>query len=598
LRHALLRPLLACALFGACSTPTGEAPGAPTVVAGPRLDDADQAARVRAGRALLASGHALEAEALLAAASEADGERLRTRMWLLRAWMELGKSNDTLDALDALDRAGERGLDMTYLYGMAFARRAEGYVADGVMDSSVGMNFIDAVDLLGQALRADPERYADGFLPLAGAAWYVSNPEVARWAAERAVEAQPESVEAWLLRARIALKAYTELASDAAAAPEADALWSQAELSFRRVRELAAAPEDERGAVLLAAAAREHGDTFAWKQRGAEATEAYGTAAAWDPAGFPYRQAYDALRGLKAELEDERPFGFRAALELAHAELVARGKEAAPEAGNLLWWLGWARFVAADWTGSEQAFAAALALGPEYANAWFYVGLARQYRQDSEGALAAMHAGWDADPAAMVAVAASAGGALRAFENLLGWCASQETPRNLDAAFLAEMLAQAFPTEPRHWNNLGLFLRDEGERLELEAFQAKLPEPDAAVTDPLYERALAAYERALELSPDDPQLLNDTALMLIYHVGPDFPRAQTMFERAIALIGEHLADPALGPEDRQRFEQSKTDAEENLQRVRDHLAGKDATPEDGAAADDSKTAEAAATGGG
>ena len=597
-QRVLLVPILA--LLGACSTTDGESGSAR---ARGHLSDAELDARIGAGRALLDAGKPVEAEALFAAAAEADGQSLRTRMWVLRAWMDQGRSNDTLDALDGLDHAGEKGMEMTYLYGMAFARRAEGYVADGVGDSSVQMNFVDAADMLERAVRAEAERYRDAYLPLAGAAWYlaashVEKLETARWAADRAVEVTPEAPAAWLMRGRVVMTQFGAL--ERPDAPEAAALLSTATESFGRACELFGAPRDAAAESGLADAALQLGHALLWQQQGPEATEAYGTSVAWDPHGFPYYQVAESLRGVKVALEDERPCGFRAVLDLGRAGFEERAGPDDPRTGTLLWWLGWARFVDADWSGAEEAFQGALARGPEFNNGWFYVGLARQYRNDSEGALAAMHAGWDADPTSMVAVTAGAGGALRAFENLLGWCAMQEPARNLDAAFLAEMLAEAIPGEPRHWNNLGLFLRDEGERLEIDAHKNGTPEPDEAHLDELYGRSLRAYERALELNPTDPQLLNDTALMLIYHVGPDFPRAEGMFRQAIELIDQRLAEPSLSEDDRMRFEQSKKDALENLQALLDHLAGKDA-PEEGAAEKDPNApdaAEASSDGGG
>ena len=568
-----------------------------------RLSEAELETRIAPGRALLEAGKPAEAEVLFAAAATADGDSLRARTWVLRAWMDQGRNNDTLDELDALDRGGEKGMDLTYLYGMTFARRAEGYVADGVSDASVRMNFVDAADFLERAVRADPVRYHDAFLPLAGAAWYVEKPELARFAAERAVEVDPASAPAWLLRGRIALAQFAEAERAEPGSSAAEGRWSEAAHALQRALELFAAPNDEDARTQLADAATQLGHARLWRKLGPEATDAYATAIAWNPLGFPYAQAVEYLRGVQPSPDDERPSGFRAALELGRTRLESQAGTGDPRAGTLLWYLGWARFVDADWDGAEEAFHAALARGPQFSNAWFYVGLARQYRQDSEGAVAAMHAGWNADPVAMVAAVEGALGSQRAFENLLGWCASQEPPRNLDAAFLAEMLAGARPHEARHWNNLGLFLRDEGERLELEAHRDKLPKPDAALLDGLYERSFRAYERALELTPDDPQLLNDTALMLIYHVGPDFPRAQGMFERALALIEAQLARPDLSEEDRQRLEQNLADAKENLQAILDHFSGKDAVPEDGAVdaekdAHGERAAEASSDGGG
>ena len=91
---------------------------------------------ITAGRRLLDDDRPVEAEVLFAEASMLDGDSLHTRMWVLRAWMDQGRSNDTLDALDEL-RSRHAGPEMKYLYGMAFARRAEGHLAAGVTDSSI-----------------------------------------------------------------------------------------------------------------------------------------------------------------------------------------------------------------------------------------------------------------------------------------------------------------------------------------------------------------------------------------------------------------------------------------------------------------------------
>jgi tetratricopeptide (TPR) repeat protein len=554
-RHLCLTLLLAAA----CTAPDPGAAADPL--------DAELAARIEAGRALLDSGSAEEAETLFASAARDEGDSLRTRMWVLRAWMEQGRSNDTLDALDALDRAGARGPEMDYLYGMAFARRAESYLAQGVTDSSVQMNFLDATDFLDEAVAADAQRFRDAFLPLATSAWYVQETEKARWAADRAVEFYPASPEAWSTRGKIAMTQFMAEEGAASGSEAAERAWSEAARSFRRSVELYGVPGGADRRAALAQAATQLGHAMVWRKKGPEATEAYATAIAVDPQAFDYSRTAELLGGTVRAEDDDRPCGFRAALESAVLQQEAAGLAADPGRATLDWWLGWARFVDADWAGSEAAFLASLARAPEYTNAWFYLGLARQYGKDPSGALAAMHAGWDADPAAMVATAASAGGALRAFEGLIDWCAREEPPRNLDAAFLAEMLAQAMPSEARHWNNLGLFLRDEGERLEIEAHEKKTPEPDPALLADLYERAFAAYERALELNPEDPQLVNDTAVMMHYHLGREPEECAAMYRRAIELSDGLLARPDLSSDDRARYETTRGDAETNLKHL-------------------------------
>ncbi len=56
-----------------------------------------------------------------------------------------------------------------------------------------------------------------------------------------------------------------------------------------------------------------------------------------------------------------------------------------------------------------------------------------------------------------------------------------------------------------------------------------------------YEDALAAYERCLALEPDNARYINDTALILLYHLHRDLDRAETMFRHAIEL-GQKACD--------------------------------------------------------
>lgn len=577
--------VLSLPLLAACSSP-GEtpaapaAPAAPTAPAAPGAEEplaAELAALIERGRAELAAGRAAEAEALFTRAAEADGGKLRARMWVLRAWMDQGRSNDTLDALDELNSQGQKGPDLDYLYGMAFARRAEGLVADGVGDSSVEMNFTDATTLLKRSVERDPARYRDAWLQLARAAWFTQELETARWASEEAVRHQPEDGEVWLARARIAMSEFVNAEGSEPGGAEAEAALARALESFQKGLELLGPAEGERAAK-VARAATELGNAFLWRQRGAEATSAYARAITAAPGNFDYGQAFQLLAG--APTDPDRPSGFRPALEQAREALAASGRLAGQEAGVLLWWLGWARFNDGAWVASEEAFHESLALAPEYTNAWFYIGLARHYAKDSLRALEAMRTGWAADPASMVTTVAGAGGSQRAFESLLAWCASQEPPRNLDAAFLAEMLTQAQPEEPRHWNNLGLFLRDEGERAEYAAFKKEAPEPDAAWLADLYQRSYHAYQQALELTPDDPQVINDTALMLHYHLDGDLAEVEATYRRALARLEELLAGSDLSEEDRARFEQTKSDIGVNLKALLEPEAEADtsATP--------------------
>ena len=156
-------------------------------------------ALIAKGRALLDEGKASEAQAVFEAAEKKDGATIRTHMWVLRAWTAQGRINDSLDEIDKLDHAGNKGPAMDYLYGMAFALKAHGYILDGVKDSSIVMHFTDAVTYLQSATAADPAQFHDAFGPLAEAAYYTQKLDVARAAAEKALANRPTDAEAALL---------------------------------------------------------------------------------------------------------------------------------------------------------------------------------------------------------------------------------------------------------------------------------------------------------------------------------------------------------------------------------------------------------------
>jgi tetratricopeptide (TPR) repeat protein len=81
-----------------------------------------------------------------------------------------------------------------------------------------------------------------------------------------------------------------------------------------------------------------------------------------------------------------------------------------------------------------------------------------------------------------------------------------------------------------------------------------------------YEDSLTGYRRALEKEPDSPQLLNDMAVVLQYHVptAANLDAARAMYQRAIAEADKVLADPQAPAAARERAGKAKQDAVLNL----------------------------------
>jgi tetratricopeptide (TPR) repeat protein len=552
-------PLLLLPLFLACTATSPATPGTPPAAqepapAPPPPPTPTVAELLERGRERLDAGRPDEAEALFAEASRLDGGSFRTELWLLRAWMDQGRSNDTLDAIDALGKAGRSGPEMDYLYGMAFARRAEGHLQAGVRDASIQMNFDDALLYLDRAVEADAERFRDAFLPLARAAWYAQDLERARSAADEAVRRFPASDRAALALGRIALSQY-RVAADEGRAEDADAHWETARGAFVRADELLREPEGADEERRLAEANVQLGYTLLWKERSDEAAQAFGRALSWKPDSVDPAE----LRGLFD------PRGFLAALEAGAAGFREHFGASDPRDATLLWWLGWARFAQRQRDQAEEAFLAALEKAPGFANAWYYVALVRYDAKDYAGALEALRKGWEIDPTAILReTALDPVNSVAKLEYVIGWCVEEE--RLEDAALLARICAETFPDEPRHWNNVALFQRDLGDRL-----RHADEEVDPARLQALFEDAYQAYGRALALTPEDPQLLNDRAVMLHYYLRRDQDVALELYRQAEELARRAL-DGELSADDRERYRTALRDARNNEAALRKELA--------------------------
>ncbi len=516
---------------------------------------AAQAAGVEAlvarGKALLAAGKPAEAQAVFEEAEKLDGGHLRTRVWTLRAWIAQGRINDTLEQADALDRAGHKGPTLDYLYGMAFAYKAKGYIADGVTGSVIGMAFTDAVEFLKRATAADPERFADAFLPLAESAWNTQELDVARAAAEKAVALDAASAEAVLMLGRVAFSQFVTLRADEARTAEAEGAWSAARSAFHKAAELLAASAAPADRARRADALAQIGWLHVWKEQGAEAAPWFGRAAGADPAALDYARVRESLT----------PEQFVDALE---AGAKAYAESGAPPAGDasLEWWLGYGRYVLKRHDEAETAFAASVAKWPAFVNSWYYIALSRYFRQDYDGTIAALRTHHQADPLDCIAsLRSNQEESLRILDYLIGIKASKQA--HLDAAFLSELQAAVQPTNDRYWNNLGLFLRDEGEaRIQRKAKKEMTPAEIAEVND-LFERAYAAYRKALDLAPNDPNYLNDTALMLHYHLDRDLDQALAWYAKALECAEIELARKDLSSQMRSERELARRDAGNN-----------------------------------
>jgi tetratricopeptide (TPR) repeat protein len=290
-----------------------------------------------------------------------------------------------------------------------------------------------------------------------------------------------------------------------------------------------------------------------------------------------------------------------------HLDCVAayrRLLKESPGNGAILWYLGKAQVALgdqlrqnSDWEGAESRYQQALTSYQEYdvkrpadranTSQWLAIchlnlGRVAYERGDLERAASEYEAAWKASP--LVAeydedgfprLYITGGG------NYLGGLAQigMTLSNAVDESALRQTLAFFETVIERHpdrfgaiYNNAALAARDLGAKLEREAREAQQggtgadAEALTAEAMQLYETSYRYYEVAVRLSPDDARVVNDCGLMLVYHLNRDYDRAQELFERAIELGEQSLAElPADAPdEERRDLEEAVGDAHDNL----------------------------------
>ena len=548
----------------------------------PQLDSAVDL--ITEGRRLLEQGEVESALERFEAAVERDEQSVASRVWLVRGWLANGQLDEALTATDELKALGAPKADLDYLYGLGFYANALREASGGGGGVYTQGQFVDATRFLVEATDADAERYGDAFLPLAEAAWYATDLAVASEAAARAVERRPDDTAALLVRGRVAFSRYTDARTNSEPGKLIDQRWAETRDAFEAAVAAFGQPEEELPQYELAGAWQQRANLHLWREDTERAAIAFGNSMAWDPRATDFNGARTSLDEARfAELVS----GARARFDELHPEgtFVETYPGGHPGRALLAWWSGYAHFEAGQRPAAEQAFLAAIEGNGDFLNSWYYIFRAAYGQREYDQAMIALRSYWRQDPNGLLAkLGEERELSLRILEVMIGWLIDpdkQVVERYAEAALLAEITTQLKPEEPRYWNNLGLFLRDYGDQLK-----AKLPPPSKAELDELFERAYDAYAYTLEVSPEHPAYLNDTAVMFHYYLEREYDTAEAMYELALERAELELAKTTLSTADRDWFETAKKDAGENLEKLRkkrEREAASEAEPADDAA---------------
>lgn len=365
-------------------------------------------------------------------------------------------------------------------------------------------------------------------------------------AAEAGVKAFPKEVRAFMQRGRVAVAS----ANDSADVNKKVQLFEQAIADYEAAMKLdkkatAACIKLGETIILASYADPEGGNPSAAR---AEAAKAWGEALKRDQASVDLSAMCQWLHG--------------EAVPLLQKIDKSKGKDA-----TMAWYMGFAEYSGQprNWDAVREHFEKALELEPSMHNCHFFLAqgafdrgtqlLAENNNEMNQAArnaylYSAMRWGRYLDtqgPVHRNATLAAADGGASTIANLK-WIAGQAfMARRFEPAIqINKWITETTPGDVEAWNNLAFAYRDSGQA----------------------ENSLAAYAKSAELAPEDPQVLNDWAVIYHYYLKKEDEKAKDLYRKAIKLAEEILADDAaLSTEDKQRIQVGLRDARNNLRKL-------------------------------
>lgn len=451
-----------------------------------------------------------------------------------------------MEQLDAIQR-NDRTAAVYVAFGDYTMQHTQAQAAAGTLGGSgVAFAFADAADYYQRACKQD-STLQSAWVGAANALLWAGDSSRSATTAEEGLTHHPQDL-ALLLALGGARFACFQAASEE---PER----AQAELAAAEAAYRGATEEHEDSA----AAARMLGDVLLWKADAVGAKAAYRTAMERDIAQVDLSRLVAGLGGQPA------------------AELIAEYLSSHEETAELLFYLGYAEFFSdpRPWSDCRTHFEKALALNEDFTTCYYFLGqgaLEEGTRLQGEGAqqdakrlFYESAESWAAYLRAhgnqQLQTLAAQQDAGQAFFERMKWLSGMAySGRRMEPSVsLSEWVVLGCPADVEAWNNLALFRRDLGASLAGK-------DPDRAVR--LWNGALDAYRHAADLQPEDPQVLNDMAVILHYYLQKDDAEATDLYERAVVLA-EGILDSALDRSSEiQRIETALRDARNNLAKLK------------------------------
>ncbi|MBC8407044.1 MAG: hypothetical protein H8E15_17650 [Planctomycetes bacterium] len=237
----------------------------------------------------------------------------------------------------------------------------------------------------------------------------------------------------------------------------------------------------------------------------------------------------------------------------------SKGKDA-----TMAWYMGYAEYSSSprNWEQVRLHFEKSLELNPGMSNSYFFLaqgafdeGVRIQAEGDearSKNAYRYAARSWAKylasngpnHTASVLATADGGGSAIAQLKWLAGVAIGNG---DVDSAIgINAWITTTTPGDVEAWNNLGVMYRDAGQA----------------------EKSLPAYAQAAKLSPEDPQVLNDWAVIYHYYLKTEDKKAKDLYQQSIDLANSIMEQPGLSEEDRQRIRIALRDATNNLEKLK------------------------------
>lgn len=511
----------------------------PRAIAAGRLDvDLEQA------RAMLKAGKYETARDALSSLVDRAPDDVDARLALGQAYLALGDADAAIATLGkALDGAPDRA-EVVLEFGRALLAQARAHVANQDWEGA-GYAFTDARRYLERAADLDAKS-TSALLLAAAAAAENGDPDGALALVERAVERDPKDLDAQL---DAGARRYFAAASRA----------QQSDLDgAKTLREKSR--EAYQAAIAIDAANGRAWNGLGWVAAASaepeKALEAFAKSIEVDPTqDGSYRELLLRLGDTKENRQK-----LLSILDKAVIKAKTYGKDDTRRYAQGLAYFyrgktkGQLRDVAGldsdmkeaakAWPGfaSSGAVAAALAL----TNAGQYEAAAQRLTSQTDTNLDALAAAvlTEVEPRQVLI-------SLRALADQMVQANDLDSAREV-----FRLVATAQNNSSDDWNNYAFFCRETAK----------------------YEQSYEAYSRALELSPDDPGVLNDTALILQYHLLRDLDYALELYDRAIVAATRMLENPDIDSRTADATRIALRDATNNSRMLRAALERGDKSP--------------------